>query len=210
MSRLFHCGVQLNWDGFFQVALRSNIISIAQHDRSYVCHACSSVLVVFVELSEFAVKLWEVEESALLIAMRRGVSSVTKSVDDLVERKVKLIQLFGRLVKCELEWSAGCPIFGDFLERLVEVDDLLSHPLGSLLRIMQLKDAETESKNQCSNREFPQDSVDQFVLNEIQLFHLLWSIEEESDPHWIYYVRTAVVDNFESIKLQFIDDEKII
>ena len=102
------------------------------------------MLVVLIELSELTVKLGVIEQSIRLLAVGQRVCGMAQGVGDLVEGQVELVQLLGRLVVGERERGTGLALLDDLFQGLVEVDDLLGHPLGSLACIDDLDDTDQE------------------------------------------------------------------
>ena len=110
------------------------------------------MLVVLVEVSKFTVELRIIEKCICFLTVGSCISCMTQSIRDLVESQMQLIKFFGRLVVGERESSTGLALLDHFFKRLVQVNDLLSHPLSALLRINYLDDTDKHRKNQSSNR----------------------------------------------------------
>ena len=120
LLRIYSCDptclrVQLILYWFLKVSLCSCVVSITQHDWANVCHACPSMLMVFIELSELAEDLCKVEKGIILVARRRRFGCMVESFNDLIECKMQFIKFFGRLLVRKLKRNAQIAFFRDFL-----------------------------------------------------------------------------------------------
>ena len=80
----------------------------------------------------------------------------------------------------------------DFLQRFVEIDDLLRDSLSSSPGIDDLNGSDANRKDKCRNRELTEDSKDQFFLYLFEFIDLFTGSKEECKLNGIELIRFCV------------------